>query len=104
MFSGQASILKTVPSTSFFGSGLKNTSYNAPHTFTKENHLRVVVEIDETKQTEKDKWKGLAYDVSDDQQDIRCGKGMVDSLFQAPLGVGTHNAIMSSYDYIITVQ
>lgn len=65
--SGQASILKIVPSTSFFGSGLKKTSYNAPHTFTKENHLRVVAEIDETKQTEKDKWKGLAYDVSDDQ-------------------------------------
>ena len=67
MSSGQASILKTDPSTSFFGSGLKKTSYNAPHTFTKENHLRVVAEIDDTKWNEKDKWKGLAYDVSDDQ-------------------------------------
>ena len=67
MSSGQASILKTVPSTSFFGSGLKKTSYNAPHTFTKENHLRVVAEIDETKHTEKEKWKGIAYDVFEDQ-------------------------------------
>jgi len=39
---------------------LKKTSYNAPHTFTKENHLRVVAEIDETKKTEKEKWKVLA--------------------------------------------
>ena len=104
MFSGQASILKAVPSTSFFGSGLKKTNYNAPHTFTKENHLRVVVEIDEIKQTEKVKWKGIAYNVSDDQHYIICGKGMVESLFQAPMGAGMHNAIMSSYDYISTTQ
>lgn len=102
--SGQASILKTVPSTSFFGCGLKKTSYNASRTFTKANHLRVVAEIDETQQTDKDRWKGLAYDESDDQQDIRRGKGKVDSLFQAPMGSGTHNAIMTSYDYISTAQ
>ncbi|WP_205681874.1 AAA family ATPase, partial [Acinetobacter baumannii] len=41
---------------------------------------------------------------SDDQQDISRGKGKVDSLFQAPMGSGTHNAIMSSYDYISTAQ
>ena len=29
---------------------------------------------------------------------------MVDSLFQDPMGAGTHNAIMSSYDYISTTQ
>ena len=29
---------------------------------------------------------------------------MVDSPFQAPMGAGTHNAIMSSYDYISTTQ
>ncbi|MFQ6644040.1 hypothetical protein Gotur_018133 [Gossypium turneri] len=57
-------------------------------------------EIDEETQTEKDRWKGLAYDISDDQQDITRGKGMVDSLFQAPINDGTHYAVMSSYEYI----
>ncbi|KAB2078660.1 hypothetical protein ERO13_A06G166200v2 [Gossypium hirsutum] len=57
-------------------------------------------EIDEETQTEKDRWKGLAYDISDDQQDITRGKGMVDSLFQAPMNDGTHYAVMSSYEYI----
>lgn len=102
--SGQASILKTVPSTAFFGCGLKKTSSNAFHTSTKANHFRVVAEIDETKQTEKDKWKGLAFDESDDQMDIRRGKGKVDSLFQAPMGSGTHHVVMSTYDYISTAQ
>ncbi|KAF3579514.1 hypothetical protein DY000_02028904 [Brassica cretica] len=45
-------------------------------------------------------WRGLAYDTSDDQQDITRGKGMVDSVFQAPMGTGTHNAVLSSYEYI----
>nr|ABK24548.1 unknown [Picea sitchensis] len=102
--SGQASILKTVPSTGFFGCGLKKTSFNASHTFTKANHFKVVAEIDEGKQTDKDKWKGLAFDESDDQMDIRRGKGKVDSLFQAPMGSGTHNVVMSTYDYISTAQ
>ncbi|KAA3478288.1 ribulose bisphosphate carboxylase/oxygenase activase, chloroplastic [Gossypium australe] len=57
-------------------------------------------EIDEETQTEKDRWKGLAYDISDDQQDITRGKGMVDSLFQAPMNDGTHYAVMSSYEYL----
>ncbi|KAG5547410.1 hypothetical protein RHGRI_013185 [Rhododendron griersonianum] len=52
-----------------------------------------------SKQT-KDRWKGLVFDESDDQHDITRGKGMVDSLFQAPMGSGTHYAVMSSYDYI----
>lgn len=62
--------------------------------------FKVVAEIDESKQTNKDRWKGLAYDISDDQQDITRGKGMVDSLFQAPQDAGTHFAVMSSYDYV----
>lgn len=62
----------------------------------------MVAEIDENEQTEKDRWKGLAYDVSDDQQDITRGKGMVDSLFQAPMQSGTHYAVMSSYEYLST--
>lgn len=63
---------------------------------------KVVAEIDADpkKQTDKDRWKGLAYDISDDQQDITRGKGMVDSLFQAPMDAGTHYAVMSSHDYI----
>ena len=55
---------------------------------------------DEAKQTTKDRWAGLAYDISDDQQDITRGKGMVDSVFQGAVGMGTQHAVMSSYDYI----
>ena len=66
------------------------------------NRFKVMAakEVDETKQSDQDRWKGLAYDVSDDQQDITRGKGMIDSLFQAPMGDGTHVAVLSSYDYI----
>ncbi|KAK4749496.1 hypothetical protein SAY87_026945 [Trapa incisa] len=46
--------------------------------------LKVVAEYSDQKQTAKDKWRGLAFDTSDDQQDITRGKGMVDTLFQAP--------------------
>lgn len=60
------------------------------------------VEPSEEKQTDKDRWRGLAFDISDDQQDIARGKGKVDSLFQAPTGAGTHDAIMSSYEYLST--
>ncbi|XP_078435485.1 rubisco activase isoform X2 [Wolffia australiana] len=57
-------------------------------------------ELNEDKQTKQDKWLGLYYDTSDDQQDITRGKGLVDSLFQAPTGAGTHDAVLSSYEYI----
>ncbi|XLT47264.1 hypothetical protein HN873_039868 [Arachis hypogaea] len=36
-----------------------------------------IVAIDEDKQTDKDRWKGLAYDISNDQQDITRGKGIL---------------------------
>ncbi|KAL5549854.1 hypothetical protein UlMin_000030 [Ulmus minor] len=62
--------------------------------------LKVAAEYDEEKQSSKDRWGGLAFDTSDDQQDITRGKGMVDTLFQAPVGAGTHSAVLSSYDYI----
>jgi hypothetical protein len=40
-------------------------------------------------------------DISDDQQDIARGRDMVDSKFQGGFGMGgTHNAVMSSTDYI----
>lgn len=56
--------------------------------------------VAEKKQSDRDRWKGLATDTSDDQQDITRGKGMVDTLFQAPVGSGTHHAVLSSYDYL----
>ncbi|XP_074357825.1 ribulose bisphosphate carboxylase/oxygenase activase, chloroplastic-like isoform X6 [Apium graveolens] len=52
-------------------------------------------EVDEEKQSSMDRWKGLAFDISDDQQDITRGKGMVDSLFQAPMNSGFTNSCTS---------
>lgn len=93
----------SAPSSAFFGSSLKKVTQKLPKAASPSGGLRVrAKDGDEEKQTEKDKWRGLAYDTSDDQQDITRGKGMVDSLFQAPMGTGTHHAIMSSYDYIST--
>ncbi|XP_030524480.1 ribulose bisphosphate carboxylase/oxygenase activase, chloroplastic-like isoform X1 [Rhodamnia argentea] len=89
-------------SSGFLGNGLKKATSRITHPKPSSRSLRVCAEVDEGKQTEKDKWKGLAYDTSDDQQDITRGKGTVDSLFQAPSGTGTHYAVMSSYDYIST--
>lgn len=91
-----------VPSSAFFGNSLRKVSFNATSPNISSGNLKIVAEVDEEKQTTKDKWRGLAFDVSDDQQDITRGKGMVDSLFQAPINSGTHTAIMSSYDYIST--
>ncbi|KAL6128196.1 hypothetical protein ACLB2K_071552 [Fragaria x ananassa] len=99
--SGNAS----VPSSSFMGSSLKKVNSRFPSSKVSSGSFKIVAaesEIDEDTQTNKDKWKGLAFDESDDQQDITRGKGMVDTLFQAPMGDGTHMAIMSSYDYIST--
>ncbi|GAV78302.1 AAA domain-containing protein [Cephalotus follicularis] len=92
----------SVPSSAFLGSSLKKVSSRATYPKIAPGSFRVVAEIDEEKQTNKDKWRGLAFDISDDQQDITRGKGMVDTLFQAPTGAGTHDPIMSSYDYIST--
>lgn len=45
-----------------------------------------------------DRWSGMSNDISDDQQDIARGKGMVDPLFQGGGGYsGTQNPIMQSY-------
>lgn len=62
--------------------------------------FKVAAELEKHNETFRDRWEGLALDTSDDQQDITRGKGMVDTLFQAPMGSGTHHAVMSSYDYI----
>lgn len=51
------------------------------------------------------KFKGLDEDISDDQQDITRGRNMVDALFQGAQGLdGTHNAVLSSTDYIKTAM
>ncbi|CAI8586181.1 unnamed protein product [Vicia faba] len=92
-------------SSSFFGSSLKKVIIsNVSNTKVSSNgRFKIVAaEIDESKQTDKDRWRGLAYDISDDQQDITRGKGLVDSVFQAPDNSGTHYAVMSSYEYIST--
>lgn len=53
------------------------------------------------KKSQIGRWKGLDEDVSDDQQDITRGRGMVDSLYQAGGGAGgTHNAVLSSEEYM----
>ncbi|KAE9606137.1 putative ATPase, AAA-type, core, P-loop containing nucleoside triphosphate hydrolase [Lupinus albus] len=94
----------SVPSSAFFGSNLKRVTSRLPDTKVSSGSFKVVAveEIDPKKQTDQDRWKGLAYDISDDQQDITRGKGMVDSLFQAPADAGTHYAVMNSYEYIST--
>ncbi|XVE52628.1 hypothetical protein DITRI_Ditri02bG0137200 [Diplodiscus trichospermus] len=92
-----------VPNSAFLGSSLKKViSSRFNNSKLPSGSFKVVAakEVDDEKQTDKDKWRGLAYDVSDDQQDITRGKGMVDTLFQAPMGDGTHYAVMSSYEYI----
>ncbi|XP_075634952.1 ribulose bisphosphate carboxylase/oxygenase activase, chloroplastic-like [Castanea sativa] len=91
-----------LPSSAFLGSSLKKVSSRCTCPKFVSGNFKVVAETSEEKQTDKDKWKGLAFDTSDDQQDITRGKGMVDTLFQAPTGSGTHHAIMTSYDYIST--
>ncbi|KAI8523720.1 hypothetical protein RHMOL_Rhmol13G0094400 [Rhododendron molle] len=85
------------PTSSFLGSRSKKVYQSKSFRVMAEKS-----EIDPKKQTDTDRWKGLAFDISDDQQDITRGKGMVDSLFQAPSGAGTHDPIMSSYEYIST--
>ncbi|KAL5204614.1 hypothetical protein ABZP36_009485 [Zizania latifolia] len=90
--------------TGFLGKKLKKQVTSAANYHGKTsniNRFRVMAkDLNEDKQTDKDRWKGLAYDISDDQQDITRGKGIVDSLFQAPMGDGTHEAVLSSYEYI----
>ncbi|CAN6471678.1 unnamed protein product [Victoria cruziana] len=92
----------SVSSSSFLGSSLKRVNSGFVSARQQAGGFKVVAaqDEDEEKQTGQDRWKGLVTDISDDQQDITRGKGMVDSLFQAPMGTGTHYAVMSSYEYI----
>lgn len=94
----------SVQSSAFLGSSLKKASSRLPNSkISSGSSLKVVAvveDVDEKKQTNKDRWKGLASDISDDQQDITRGKGMVDPVFQAPAGQGTHDPVLSSYEYL----
>ncbi|KAE8689597.1 Ribulose bisphosphate carboxylase/oxygenase activase [Hibiscus syriacus] len=90
----------SVPSSAFMGKKVSARYSNSNKLPSGSFKVVAAKEIDESKQTDGDRWKGLATDVSDDQQDITRGKGMVDSLFQAPMNDGTHYAVMSSYEYL----
>ncbi|KAI3667053.1 hypothetical protein L6452_42095 [Arctium lappa] len=100
------SVGRTLPPTSaFFGRDIKKVVNFKPKVpKVSDGRLKVIAahEVDEEKQTNKDRWRGLAFDESDDQQDITRGKGMVDTLFQAPMDSGTHYAVLSSYEYLST--
>lgn len=100
---GSTSLPKSVPVSAFLGASLKKSGVSiVPASSSKSLVVRALE--DEEKQTKKDRWAGLAYDTSDDQQDITRGKGMVDSLFQGAVGTGTQHAVMSSYDYVSSAQ
>ncbi|XP_051119918.1 ribulose bisphosphate carboxylase/oxygenase activase, chloroplastic-like [Andrographis paniculata] len=91
-----------VPSSSFLGGSLKKITSGGylPKMSSGSFKVMAAKEYDEKKQTDTDRWKGLVTDISDDQQDIARGKGLVDALFQAPSGMGTHDAVLSSYEYL----
>lgn len=84
----------------FFGAR-HSAPKNALRQKVQEARARVSCEAEK----KADRWASLGTDVSDDQQDITRGRGMVDSAFQGATGIGgTHSAVMSSYDYISTAQ
>lgn len=96
-----------VSSTAFFGAKVKKAgslpmAVPVPVPVPGRSSFRVQAaqeqNLDEKRNS--DKWSGLAYDISDDQQDITRGKGLVDSVFQAPLGDGTHIPVLQSFEYV----
>jgi hypothetical protein len=91
----------STPSSSFLGKMLiRKQHHGGSCRLNRFFRVMAVKHLDESKQTDLDRWKGLAYDISDDQQDITRGKGLVDSLFEAPTGDGTHEAVLSSYEHL----
>ncbi|XP_017235939.1 ribulose bisphosphate carboxylase/oxygenase activase, chloroplastic isoform X2 [Daucus carota subsp. sativus] len=91
----------SAPSSAFYGSSLKKLNSRVTHPKNSDSKtFRIAAE----EKKKGDRWAGLGTDISDDQQDITRGKGLVDSLFQAPSGAGTHDPIMSSYEYLSTAQ
>ncbi|KAL2635889.1 hypothetical protein R1flu_007368 [Riccia fluitans] len=90
-------VTKNGPGSSFLGSSLRVAAPSLVHA---KGKARIVCEAEEEKPKKVDRWAGLGYDISDDQQDIQRGKGLVDSVFQGAVGLGTQVAIMSSWDYV----
>ncbi|QHN86106.1 Protein CROWDED NUCLEI [Arachis hypogaea] len=75
---GSGAVASSVTSLSaFFGSSLKKVISRIPSSSKVSSGNFKIVAINEDKQTDKDRWKGLAYDISDDQQDITRGKGIL---------------------------
>ncbi|XP_024385321.1 ribulose bisphosphate carboxylase/oxygenase activase 2, chloroplastic [Physcomitrium patens] len=99
--SAQATSKSTLPSSALFGCSSK-VSVNVTLGVAK-GKSRVVCEAEGEKK-KVDRWAGLGNDISDDQQDIQRGKGMVDALFQGATGLGTQVVTMSSWDYVSTAQ
>jgi hypothetical protein len=91
----------TLPNSAFLGCKNK-VSANVALGVAK-GKSRVVCEAEGEKK-KVDRWAGLGNDISDDQQDIQRGKGMVDALFQGAVGLGTQVVTMSSWDYVSTGQ
>lgn len=90
----------TVPTSAFMGCSLKkHNNVRFPSSSRASSMTIKASDYDEQKQTSKDRWAHLATDQSDDQLDIRRGKGAVDTLFQAPDGMGTHDVVQSSWEY-----
>eukprot|EP00270_Netrium_digitus_P005155 TRINITY_DN1671_c0_g1_i6.p1 TRINITY_DN1671_c0_g1~~TRINITY_DN1671_c0_g1_i6.p1 ORF type:complete len:512 (-),score=147.50 TRINITY_DN1671_c0_g1_i6:324-1724(-) len=83
------------PSSAFFGTKIAYPSASVAGSINGSRSSTPLVVCSST-----DKWAALGKDTSDDQQDITRGYGMVDSAFQGAVGMGTHSAVLSSYDYI----
>lgn len=90
---------------STFASGFKGMKLSAPRCQLPNARTSRMDVVMMASKTQRGRWRGMDADVdmSDDQQDIARGRQMVDSLFQGGGGMGgTHNAIMSSTDYLST--
>ncbi|RYQ95329.1 hypothetical protein Ahy_B08g090527 [Arachis hypogaea] len=60
-------VASSVPgSSAFFGSSLKKVTSRIPSSSNVSSGSFKIVAIDEDRQTDKDRWKGLAYDILDD--------------------------------------
>ncbi|CAM6128234.1 unnamed protein product [Calypogeia fissa] len=98
------------PNSSFFGSSVRSSSLVSTNLEKNAAKMGGSIRCEagaEAPKKKVDKWKALdpSIDVSDDQQDITRGRGMVDDLFQGAQGLGgTQNAVLSSLEYLSTGQ
>jgi hypothetical protein len=95
-----AQVGSAVPTSSFLGSKVSKVAANVSMGVSKGKSRVVCEAMAEEPKKKVDRWAGLGKDISDDQQDIQRGKGMVDALFQGAMGMGTQDVVLSSYDYI----